>query len=114
MIVVSRPTVIVFFRLSANESSAVTQETNEALADFHIYAKQVRDRLAKMGIDFREVYASSFRVTTGGKSTTFHIGPATARYYVVAPGKEPRIEYGVETDSDLVQIATEYFRVSEP
>jgi hypothetical protein len=35
------------------------QDTNEALADFQNYAKQARDRLAKMGIDFNEVYGNS-------------------------------------------------------
>jgi hypothetical protein len=30
-------------------------------------------------------------------------------YYFVAPGKKPRIEYGVMTDADLLQVANEYF-----
>ena len=45
----------------------------------------------------------------GVKTTTFRPGKITVGYYFVAPGKKPRIEYGVNTDDGLVDIAKEYF-----
>jgi hypothetical protein len=33
-------------------------------------------------------------------------------YYLVEPGKKPRIEYGVMTDADLLRVANEYFGIS--
>lgn len=30
-------------------------------------------------------------------------------YYLISPGKKPRIEYGVMTDTDLLQVAKDYF-----
>jgi len=30
-------------------------------------------------------------------------------YYYIAPGRKPRLEYGVATDLDILQIASDYF-----
>jgi hypothetical protein len=47
---------------------------------------------------------------------SFRIPPAAqdCGYNFVVPGKKPRIEYGVETDADFVQLSTEYFGIAEP
>jgi hypothetical protein len=46
------------------------------------------------------------------KLTTFRPGKVGVGYYLVAPGKDPRVEYGVMTDADLLQLAKEYFGIS--
>jgi hypothetical protein len=83
--------------------------TNEALSDFQFYAESARQPLRQAGIDFREVYASTFRVHIDNGTTFFHTRDKIG-YYFVAPGKRPYIVYGVMTDDDLLQTAKRYFR----
>lgn len=86
-------------------------DTNEALADFSIYAKEARDRLMGAGIEFHELYAHSFRLRVGKRLTTFRPTKTEVGYYLVSPGKKPRIEYGVMTHLDLIETANEYFGI---
>jgi hypothetical protein len=53
----------------------------------------------------------SLRASPEQPSFVVRRGPVKVGYYFIAPGKKPRIEYGVVTDIDLLQIATEYFGV---
>jgi hypothetical protein len=110
VIVVHGPTIVAFFApATKSENSA---DGNESLADFRFYAKNVRKPLKNAGIAFHELYANSFRLQDGKKLTTFDPGKVDVGYYLIAPGKKPRIEYGVLTDSDLLQMAKEYFGLS--
>ena len=112
VVVISRPTVVAFFPPVTTAELNADRDTNEALADFQLYATKVRKPLHDAGIDFKEIYAKSFQIQRGTRITTFRPGKADVGYYFVAPGKEPRIEYGVLTDADLRQIASEYFGIS--
>jgi hypothetical protein len=107
--VVHGPTIVAFFPLVKPTELANDADTNEALADFQEYANRVREPLRNAGIDFHEIYALTFRIHMGAKSTTFRPGNVTTGYYFVAPGKKPRVQYGVATDVDLLQIAHDYF-----
>jgi hypothetical protein len=109
IVVISRPTVVAFFPPVTSAELNADPDTNEALADFQLYATKVRKPLSDAGIDFKEIYAKSFQVQRGTRITTFRPGKVDVGYYFVAPGKEPRIEYGVLTDANLLQIAKEYF-----
>lgn len=108
VVVVTGPTIIAFFPLmqAALQKDA---DTNEGLADFQLYAKQVHEPLKEAGIEFSEIYTHSFRVRIGQDASVFRPAKGNAGYYLIAPGKKPRIEYGVMTDSDLLQVAREYF-----
>jgi hypothetical protein len=108
VVVVAGPTIVAFFPVT---KTAVQKDadTNEALADFQFYAKQVREPLKKTGIEFQEVYAQSFRVRIGQEATVFRSAKGNVGYYLIVPGKKPRIEYGVMTNTDLLQVANEYF-----
>ncbi len=102
------PTIVAFFPPVPQKELESDQDTNEALADFQYYAGRVRDRLKRAGIRFHELYATSFDVRVGRTRTTFR--PASeVGYYLAAPNKKPRIEYGVKTDADLLSVAAEYF-----
>ncbi len=109
VVVISRPTVVAFFPPMTTTELKADSDTKEALADFQLYATRVRKPLHDAGIDFREIHAKSFKIQRGTRITTFRPGKVDVGYYLVAPGKEPRIEYGVLTDADLLQIAKEYF-----
>ncbi len=79
------------------------------LADFQFYARKVREALKKTGIEFSEVYGNSFRVRIGKDVVLFRPAKDNAGYYLIVPGKKPRIEYGVMTNTDLLQVAKDYF-----
>jgi hypothetical protein len=65
---------------------------------------------------WRNAASSSVRSTLTGSvfrmgkaATTFKPTKVDVGYYLVAPGRKPRVEYGVMTDADLLQVADEYF-----
>ena len=111
VVVVTGPTIVAFFPVTKAELQK-DADTNEALADFQFYAKQVREPLKKTGIEFSEVYAQSFRVRIGQEATVFRPAKGNVGYYLIVPGKKPRIEYDVMTNTDLLQVANEYFGTS--
>jgi hypothetical protein len=110
-IVVHRPTVVAFWVPMSQKELEADPGANEALSDFQFYASQVREPFRKAAIDFHEVYAASFRIRAGVKTLTFRPGRITVGYYLIAPGKKPRVEYGVETDVDLFDVAHDYFGI---
>jgi len=65
-----------------------------------------------MGVDNKEVRASGFVVKVGDATTSLRPTKGVGCYFV-PPGRKPRVEYGVMTDSDLLQAAHNYFGVNE-
>ncbi len=110
---IGRPTILAFFPPVTQTELVKDPDTNESLSDFQFYASQVQEPLEKAGVNFKEVYAHSFRIRVGKTVTTFRPVRVEVGYYFVAPGKEPRIEYGVMSDVGLLQIANEYFGVQK-
>jgi len=106
---VHRPTILAFFPPVTDAELAKDPDTAAALDDFQFYARKVRDNLEKRGIEFHEVYAQSFTVRNGKAVTSFKPTKVDVGYYLVAPKREPRVEYGVMTDADLLQVVDEYF-----
>ncbi|MES2219572.1 MAG: hypothetical protein V4587_01240 [Acidobacteriota bacterium] len=102
------PTVVAFFP-PETQSDMSHGETDAALDDFQFYAERSNALLTKAGVDFHEVFAHSFRLRFGTKTTTFHPQKVAVGYYLVAPGKKPCVRYGVMTDTDLLQVADKYF-----
>jgi hypothetical protein len=111
VVLVRGPTIVAFFEPVPQAQLGKAPDTNEALADFQFYAKSARTRLRKAGIEFHELYANSFQLRVGNQVTTFRPVKVNVGYYFVAPGKKPRIEYGVMTDADLLQVANQYFGI---
>jgi hypothetical protein len=104
---VQSPSIVAFFP-STSTADLANPDTNETLSDFQLYAQRVRQPLSEAGINFREVYANAFVIRVGTKTTTVH-PRIEVGYYFAAPGKKPRIEYGVMTDADLLHAAAQYF-----
>ena len=114
-ITVRRATVIAFFPPVTEQELAADADTNDALDDFQWYAGSARTPLKRGGIDFHELYVHSFRISVSGRRTVaFRPQGVRVGYYFISPGKRPRIEYGVMTDSDLFEIAREYFGITVP
>jgi hypothetical protein len=103
--VVRGPTVIAFFWPLSKQD--IEDGESETLSDFQYYSGAARARLTDAGISFHEVYDRSFRVRLGTRVTTFRFEKRQLGYYFIAPGKKPRVEYGVETD--LEALAADYF-----
>jgi hypothetical protein len=111
VIVVRGPTVVAFFEPVPNAQLEKDPDASEALADFQLYARNVREPFRKAGIEFHELYAHSFQLREGKRLTTFRPAKLKVGYYFLAPGRKPRIEYGVMTDTDILQLAYEYFGI---
>lgn len=110
---VKGPTVIAFFRHVTDAEMEKDPDTNEALSDFQLYASQAAPKLKKAGITFEAASATAFRIKDGAHLRTFK-AKIEVGYYFVAPGKEPRVEYGVRDDHQIEEIAAEYFHISAP
>jgi len=108
-IIVRGPTIVAFFDPVTEAELKADPGANEALSDFQFYAGGARKAFQNTGIDFHEIYARSFKIRIGTRTTSFRPGKITVGYYFVAPGKKPRVEYGVNTDVGLVDTAKEYF-----
>ncbi len=105
---IHQPTVLAFFRPTSHADESGSK-ANDALSDFQVYLRQASVPLGKAGIEVHDVYARSFQVRDGMKTTTFQTKKIGIGYYLVSPGKKPRVEYGLMSDSDLVRVASEYF-----
>jgi hypothetical protein len=109
--VIDRPTIIAFFRPVSDEEMDKNPDINEALGDFQLYASRVGRPLKNAGIDFEVASAVRFRVKDGGSVRTFNTGKIGVGYYFIAPGNQPHVEYGVETDPDILEAAKKYFQL---
>lgn len=108
-VVVRGNSIIAFFPPVSNSEMDKDPDLNEVLSDFQLYTSKARNPLRKMKIEFQVIYARSLRIRTGNRARTFRPKGADVGYYFMVPGKEPRVEYGVMTDTDLIQTAHEYF-----
>ena len=106
---IERPTIIAFYSPNKLAKEDAPDE-NEVRADFQLYTGQAKPPLQKMGVALLDTAARTFRIRNGDQTTTFRAS-SNVGYYFIAPGKEPRIEYEVMTDVDLVQAAREYFQL---
>jgi hypothetical protein len=106
-----RPSYRCFFPPVTDAEVKKDPDTNESLGRLRFYARQVRKPLRTKGIEFHELYTRSFRVRVGGVVTAVRTRKAEVGYYFIVPGKEPRIEYGVVADADLLQISNRYLIV---
>ena len=108
---VKGPTLIAFFYPVTDAELDNSPDTNEALGDFQEYASRIRQPLTNAGIEFQVLFAHAFQTRIAQKTTTFRPRKVDVGYYFIAPGKKPRVEYGVNTDDGLKEIATQYFGI---
>ncbi|MGB0063818.1 MAG: hypothetical protein WBP85_05175 [Terracidiphilus sp.] len=107
--VIYGPTIIAFYPHFSQKDLDTGEGDAEAMDDFSYYADQVEGRLKKAGIEFLSEEAKSFKVRDGARVLSFSGGKISIGYYFIAPGKEPRVEYGVMTDEDILGVAAQYF-----
>jgi hypothetical protein len=108
--VVTRPTLISFFLDSTDKK--VRRDGNEALAGFQFYLPDAEHTLEQAGVEVHQVFhVTSFRVKSRSQWRTFAPRKVTFGYYFVAPGREPRIEYGADDTDTILGFAAEYFHL---
>lgn len=79
-----------------------------ARADFRRYAARAAPALKEAGIDFHELYPKrSIRIQTQGHTRILK-PPFGAGYYFLTADGESKIEYGIKTDSELLQHTRQY------
>ncbi len=105
---VKGPTIIAFFSPVVDTDLKADADTRAALDDFRFFLGQARRPLKNRRLELREIYARSFTIRIAGAETKFE-PTKDVGYYLVAPGKKPRVEYGIMCDADLLQVADEYF-----
>lgn len=101
---VSGPTVIAFFKY---DGCLNRPNCEDALDDFQCYLRRIHERFDESAIRIHECYRPSFEVEVRGQKKQFTQN--SVGYYLISPDKEPRVELGVVTDADLVQLMTEHF-----
>ena len=105
---ITGPTIVAFFQPLTDADLEKDAGLNETLADFQLYAGESRTALQKAGVRLETIYARAFKIIVGGK-TTIVTPKIPVGYYFVAPAKKPRVEYGVRTTGDLLNISMQYF-----
>jgi hypothetical protein len=76
---------------------------NEVLADFVFYLPYAEDKLREAGVEVHSVFkVKSFQVKLGSRWRTFRPRGITVGYYFIGPGRQPRIEFGVQDTEDIV------------
>jgi hypothetical protein len=67
---IHQPTVLAFFRPTSH-ADASGSRANDTLSDFQVYLRKASAPLGQAGIEVHDVYARSFQVRDGVKTTTF-------------------------------------------
>ncbi len=115
VVVVSGPTLIGFFPKVNQREVDEDQDLAEILSDFQYHLGRAREHLERRGVSVYELYTAEIRIHEAGAVRTFV--PDSDRVnlgvYLVSPGQEPQILYGVMTDVDLLMAAHLYFGLPE-
>ncbi len=101
--------MIAFCAVTQAELDNDTNDINEWFSDCQYYVEQAARHYSKSSIAFHQIYDRSFRVRRNSVEITFHEKQRDG-YYFAAPGKEPRVFYGIMPPVDLYPTARAYFK----
>jgi hypothetical protein len=108
--VITGPTLISFFLDYTDDE--ILAEGGESLYDFKSYLPAAENTLRWAGVQVHAVFrVKSFQVKMGSRWRTVKPRESGVGYYFIAPGREPRLEFGVEDSETIVDFAREYFRL---
>lgn len=109
-VIITGPTVIAFFPPVSQQQVDADPDLNEVLADFQWHLGGAREELEQLGVTVHELYKNRILISDTGREHVF--SPNTELgYYIVSPGREALVIYGVTTDVDLIDEARGYFGV---
>lgn len=111
-VIVDKTIVIGFFPPVTESDLEKDDELNEVLSDFQYHLGSATPSLEKRHVRVVELYAKEFTYTLDGKNISFHPKQEIG-YLIVAPGRSPKILYGVMTDVELTDIIDGYLNAKK-
>jgi hypothetical protein len=107
-VAVAGPTVVVAWRRVTQAEVDADENLALLLFDFERYVANVVPELQKAGFTVHQVGAKRVRVADGGRQVA-DVQSHEPRYVLAAPGREPRVLEGLQTDAALLRAAADYF-----
>jgi len=107
-VVMSGPTVVVAWRRVSQAEVDADENLALLLFDFERYVANVAPELQKAGLAVHQVGAKRVRLAEAGQPVA-DVRSDQPRYILAAPGREPRVIEGLQTDADLLRAAADYF-----
>ena len=109
---ITGPTLIAFFPPDVSAQIDAGGDEATALDDFGHHLASATDSLRALGVRVVGVGTRTLHVVQDGRTNVFAVprDSADLGYYLVAPGRPPLVQYGVLSDTDLVDVAQEYLR----
>jgi hypothetical protein len=108
---ISGPTLIAFSPPSTSAADS-SQDVETAMDDFGYYLASAQDSLRAAGVRVVSVESRTLHVVDAGRATAFRVPPDSAElgYYLVAPGRAAEVQYGAQSDIDLIEWTRRYLR----
>jgi len=110
------PTLIAFFPLVDTERAEEMQDQIDMLDDFYHHLNSAGETLGAAGVTIHVRPAGEIRIIDGDRARvlTPPSDGSDIGYYMVAPGRDPRLVVGVYTDVDLIEAAGRHLGISAP
>lgn len=110
-VAITGPTLIIFSPDVSAEEFETDQDYIEVSGDFEWHTGQARAALERLGATVHTRPGNAVRIRVGDQVRRLAVEAHRPRfgYWLVAPGREPKVLHGVYTDVDLMQEAREYF-----
>ncbi len=103
---ITGPVIIAFY--PDGQDSTGKDLRGESLAEFKERTARALGPLEELGVILLVTHAPSFQIQVGTERKTVRLnGGRSFGYYLVVPGKRPKIQYGPVTD--VLQLARDYF-----
>jgi hypothetical protein len=109
-VLITGPTIVAAFAVTQAEADT-SDDVNEALSDFQFHLNSARDSLRAEGIALVERYDSIIPIREDWGTWSWRLGADSGRvgYLFVAPRRPAKELWGVMSDVDLIESATQYF-----
>jgi hypothetical protein len=107
-VAVAGPTVVVAWRRVSQKEVDADENLALLLFDFERYVANVTPGLQQAGLTVHQVGARRVRLAEGGRQVA-DVASEQPRYILAAPGREPRVLEGLQTDAALLRAAADYF-----
>jgi hypothetical protein len=109
---ISGPTLIAFSPPSTSAAADSSHDVETAMDDFGYYLTSALDSLRAAGVRVVSVESRTLHVIDAGRATAFRVPSDSAElgYYLVAPGRAAEVQYGAQSDIDLIEWTRRYLR----
>jgi hypothetical protein len=112
---VDRPVLVAFFAVTQAQVDS-RDDTGEALSDFQYYLPAIKLGLDSLGVELHAQYTDTVRYVVNGRAQLWVPAKDSADvgYLLLRPGAEPKVQYAVSTNSDLLDQVREWLGSRKP